>query len=66
MKNWNRRNLTPLGGLTVLKTILLPQFNHIFASLPNPSDSQLKDLESWFFFKFVMGKSNFRVKKDVS
>ena len=27
MKNWNRRNLTTLGRLTVLKTILLPQLN---------------------------------------
>ena len=49
MKNLKRKNLTPKGRLTVLKTILLPQFNHIFALLPNPSDSQLKDLESCFF-----------------
>ena len=48
MKNWNRRNHTPLGRLTVLKTIFLPQLSPIFASLPNPSDSQLKNLESCY------------------
>ena len=37
------RNLTPLGRLAVLKTLLLLQLNHIFAPLPNPSDSQLRD-----------------------
>ena len=63
MKNVNRRNLTPQGRLTVLKTLLLPQLSHIFASFPSPSDSQMKDLD--FFFTFVRGNINFRVKKYV-
>lgn len=63
MKNVNRRNLTPQGRLTVLKTLLLPQLSHIFASFPSPSDSQLKNLD--FFFTFVRGNNNFRVKKYV-
>jgi hypothetical protein len=50
MKNWNRRYLTPLGRITVLKTLLLSQLNHIFASLPNPSDTQLKEMDDSFFF----------------
>ena len=37
MKNiihhWKRRNITPIGKITVIKTMLLPQFNHLFTSL---------------------------------
>ena len=53
MKNVNRRNLTPQGRLTVLKTLLLPQLSHIFASFPSPSDSQMKDLD---FFSHLLGE----------
>ena len=33
---WNNRSLTPLGKVTVIKTLLLPQFNHLFTSLLTP------------------------------
>ena len=62
--HWKHRNLTPLGRLTVLKTLLLPTLNHIFASLPNPTDLYIKDLENTFY-SFVMGSNAFRLKKGV-
>ena len=33
---WNRRNLTPLGKITVIKSLLLSKLVHLFTSLPNP------------------------------
>ena len=42
-----------------VEILILSQLSHIFASLPNPSDSQLKDLE--FVFTFVWG--NFRLRR---
>ena len=36
IKLWNRRYLTPLGKITVIKTLLLPKLNHLFISIPNP------------------------------
>lgn len=49
MRHQKRRDLTCLDRFTVLKTHLLPILNDIFATLPNPSDSQLKDLENEFY-----------------
>jgi hypothetical protein len=38
IKQWSRRNLTVIGRITVVETLILPLFNHLFLSLPNPSN----------------------------
>ena len=35
--NWKKRNLTPFGKITILKTFILSKFNHLFGSIPSPS-----------------------------
>ena len=54
LKNWDKRNLTPIGKIVVLKTLALPILNHIFISLPTPAENQMKELENLAFF-FYMG-----------
>ena len=49
IKLWKRRYLTPLGKITVIKTLLLPILNHLFISIPNPSDTILKELNNMFY-----------------
>ena len=49
IKLWNRRYLTPLGKITVIKTLLLPILNHLFISIPNPSEHIIKELNNFFF-----------------
>ena len=49
---WKRRKLTPIGRLTVVKSILLPLFTHLFISLPNPPLTYVKSLND-FFSEFV-------------
>ena len=39
---WNRRNLTPLGKITVIKSLLLSNLDHLFNSHPKPDDKILK------------------------
>lgn len=41
---WKHRNLTPIGKITVIKTLLMPTFNHLFLSLPNPDHTTLKTI----------------------
>ena len=53
IKLWNRRYLTPLGKITVIKTLLLPKLNHLFISIPNPSEQIIKELNNIFFFFFM-------------
>ena len=49
IKQWKRRYLTPLGKITVIKTLLLPSLNHLFASLPNPDEQFLKKINDLFY-----------------
>ena len=41
---WKKRILTPIGKITVLKTIILSKFIHLFQSLPPPSDHLVKQI----------------------
>ena len=52
LEKWKKRLLTPLGRITVLKTLILPKFNHLFMSLPSPPEKTLKEINS-LFLKFI-------------
>ena len=45
---WHRRNFTPLGKITVIKSLLLSSLNYLFISLPNPDDKILKEINELF------------------
>ena len=49
IKLWKRRYLTPLGKITVIKTLLLQILNHLFISIPNPNDRILNELNTMFY-----------------
>ena len=49
IKLWKRRFLTPLGKITVIKTLLLPILNNLFISIPNPNDRIINELNDMFF-----------------
>jgi hypothetical protein len=38
------RILTPIGRITVAKTLIIPKLNHLFISLPNPSQETISNL----------------------
>ena len=46
---WKRRYLSPLGKITVIKTLLLPILNHLFISLPNPMENVIKEFNTIFY-----------------
>lgn len=49
INNWNKRQLTPLGKITVIKSLLLPKLTHLFITLPTPSKQWITQLEKLFF-----------------
>ena len=49
MISWTKRSITVLGRVTVVKSLLLPQFNHLFMSIPNPSAKLMKTIKVKFF-----------------
>ena len=42
IKKWNRRYLTLLGKITIVKTYIISKFIHLFSTLPTPSVDFLK------------------------
>lgn len=49
IKYWEKRIITPLGKSTLIKSLLISQFNHLFISLPTPSSNFLKQLKEILF-----------------
>ena len=52
LKQWSKRQLTPIGRITVIKTLILPNLVHLFTTLPNPGDKILKQFND-MHFQFV-------------
>ena len=59
---WKRRNITPFGKITVIKTLALSKINHLLLSLPSPPDRVLKNLE-FIFFDFIWNGSRDKLKR---
>ena len=52
---WKHRNLTPIGRIAVIKTLILPKFNHLFISLPT-SENYLNEINKLIFDYLWVGK----------
>ena len=64
IKAWEKRVLTPIGRIHVIKSLLISQFNHLFISLPNPDDNFLSKLNT-ILFNFLWNSKVDKVKRDV-
>ena len=62
IKSWNKRYLTPLGKITVIKTFLLSQLNHIFLAMPNPKPEIIKEINN-SIFKFLWDNKPDKIKR---
>lgn len=62
--NWNRRYLTPLGKITIIKTLFISKLNHLFLTLPIPDEHYLKQLNN-LFFKFIWNNGPDKIKRNV-
>ena len=59
---WSKRILTPLGKITVIKTLALPKINHLIFSIPNPNESMVKEIET-LFFTFLWDNKPDKIKR---
>ena len=62
VKQWEKRSLTPLGKITVIKTFMMPAFNHLFIMLPNP-DSTLIEKINGIMFSFLWNEKPSKIKQ---
>lgn len=56
MISWSKRNISVFGRVVLVKSMLVSQFNHLFMSIPNPSEHLLKAINVSFLNSF--GKGN--------
>lgn len=45
INHWSKRNISALGKITVVKSLLLSKFTHLFISLPKPSSQWIQQFE---------------------
>ena len=45
---WSGRNITPLGKIAIIKSLLISKFTHILLSLPTPSEDTITSLDNIF------------------
>ena len=59
---WKRRNLTPIGKICIVKTLLLSKMVHLFMALPKPTTKQLNQIQN-ILFEFIWGNKPDKVKR---
>ena len=61
---WYQRYLTPIGKVTVIKTLALSKLNHLFLALPNPKKELLKKIEN-MFYKFIWNGKPDKIRRQI-
>ena len=64
INNWGKRQLTPLGRITVIKTLFLSKINHLLISLPNPKSQTVRQIEGLFYGFLWSGKPS-KISKNI-
>lgn len=57
-KIWMRRNITPLGRVAVLKSLILSKLIHLWMLLPDPPDDFINNLQKMCFLFIWNGKQD--------
>ena len=64
MSLWKGRNLTLIGKITIIKSLILSQFTHLFTALPKPFDNVLKQFNKQLY-EFLWGSKRERIKRRI-
>jgi hypothetical protein len=64
-KIWLRRQLTPIGRVAILKSLILSKIIYLWILLPNPPDGIVKAIQKGFF-QFVWGRKNDKIARKTS
>ena len=62
---WKKRHITPLGKITIIKTLILSKLTYLFLNIPDPTPEFLKELDQLLFRFLWNGKTN-KIKKNYS
>ena len=62
--NWSKRILTPLGRITVIKSLALSKINHLILSLPKPSEKVIQEIQT-LFYDYLWNKGPDKIKRSL-
>ena len=62
--NWNRRNLTPIGKIVIIKSLLIPKIHHILSTLPIPTQKFITELQT-MLYKFLWDNKPDKIKRKI-
>ena len=60
---WTKRN-TPIGKITVIRSLMIANIVHILTALPDPDMSEIKKLET-LFHKFLWNKKPDKIRREI-
>ncbi len=61
---WSQRDLTPIGKITIVKSLALSQLTYLFSVLPTPSNNFMKKLEQTLF-KFIWKGKPDKISREI-
>lgn len=64
VEQWKKRNLTPIGKVTLIKSLIISQLNHLSISLPTPEISFLTNLNN-ILFNFLWNSNVDKIKRKL-
>ena len=64
-KIWLKRQLTPLGSVAILKSLILSKLTFLWILLPNPPDNMVQQIQN-SVFEFVWNCKNDKVSRKTS
>ena len=65
LSQWEKRDLTPFGRVTIIKTFILSKLVHLLIALPSPSKKLLNELNTMLYSFLWKGKPD-QVKRTVA
>lgn len=64
LNRWRKRQLTPFGKITVIKTLVMSKLTYLFLNIPDPSEEFLQQTEAELY-RFLWDSKPSRIKKET-
>ena len=61
---WSKRKLTFQGRITIIKSLAISTFVHLFLALPNPPGDLIQNLNE-LFYKFLWNSGPDKIKENI-
>ena len=62
---WSKRNLTPMGKITLIKTLIMSKLTYLLINLPDPPANFLQEIDN-ILTRFLWGGKTNKIKKTTT